>query len=115
METIIVPREIGQRAIWINAPHWQGNLSEFMEALKRGVTHWINTTNSGERIKAENGGVFTLADLAGYTPDCFLKATTLGGCLNDAGIILVTIKLIDTDIDAAIVGIDSDTNLYEGE
>jgi len=96
-----MPRNISEKAVYIESRQWQGSLYELIEAMKAGVTEWINTRPEGQRELARKG-TFTIADLAGYTPDCLLKGTSLGGCLNNAGIILVTIKLIDTDIDAAI-------------
>jgi hypothetical protein len=114
MEAILMPRQIGERAVYIEARSWQGSLADFIEALKKGVTQWINTRPEGQREWTRKGA-FTIAELAGYTPDCFLKGTSLGQCLNGAGIVMATIKLIDTDIDSAIVDADANTNLYEGE
>ena len=115
MRALIAPGEIGQKATVIDAPHWQGSLQEFLDRLKAGVTQWIDSTSDGNRVLVEGGGEFTLADLAGYTPDCFVRATSLGSALINAGIILCTITTIDTNVDDAIVDIDADTNLYQGE
>ena len=115
MRVLIAPREMGRQAVVIDAPHWQGTLQEFLSRLKAGVTRWIDSTSDGQRVLVEGGGQFTIADLAGYTPDCFLRGTSLGNAMIDVGIILCTITTIDTGVDDAIVDVDADTNLYQGE
>ncbi|GMU20572.1 MAG: hypothetical protein AMXMBFR13_06690 [Phycisphaerae bacterium] len=114
MRALVAPREIGQKAMVIDSPHWQGSLQQFLHSLRAGVTCWVNSTSDGRRMLVEGGGKLTLADLAGYTPDCFLRGTSLGNALIDAGIVLCTITAIDTNVDDAIVDVDADTNLYEG-
>lgn len=114
MKALIAPREAGQQAVVIEVPDWREGLREFLDRLRKGVTAWINS-GYAPHVLAECNGRFTLADLADYTPDCFVKGTSLGRCLQEAGITICTITVIDTDVDSAILDIDADTNLYEGE
>lgn len=114
MKALIAPRQIGQQAITIDVPDWTTGLQDFLVKLKKGVTAWIDSGRA-PHVRAETGGKFTLADLADYTPDCFVKGTALGACLQEAGITICTITAIDTDVDSAILDIDADINLYMGE
>jgi hypothetical protein len=113
MKFAITSRD-GRTAAIIDAKDWPGDVPGFLVALRKGVTRWLDTTPDGQRHKLECRGHFTLSDLAGYVPDCFIKGTSLAACLCDQGIGLMTVEIADFDHDADLVDVHVDSNLYGG-
>ncbi len=114
MKFAITSRD-GRQAAVIEVRNWPGDVPAFLMVLREAVTKWLNTTPDGQRHKLENRSTFTFADLAGYCPDCFLKGTSLGNCMYDAGIQMTTVTIADIAVDAEIVDVHVDSNLYKGE
>jgi hypothetical protein len=100
--------------VLIDSADWAGDGEEFIAALRRGVTQWVDTSTDGRRALLEGRGRITIADLAGYTPDCFIKGTQLANALIDNGIVMVTITVIEHRVNSSVARIDAGTNLYEG-
>ena len=104
----------GKQAAVIEVRDWPGDVPAFLMVLREAVTNWLDTTPDGQRARLENKGKFSFADLAEYCPDCFLKGTSLGNCMYDAGIKMTTITIADIAVDADIVDVHVDSNLYKG-
>lgn len=103
----------GERVAIIDV-NFGGTPAECLEAIKAGVTDWLNNTDAGKRIKEESDGEYTLQDLA-ESPNVFLSGTSLAAALYERGVKYMNIVFAGVDSELSNDGVTLESNLYQGE